>query len=538
MRLQRPVSFLIAAALAVSLAACSSTTASSSSAASGTVIAAENTTYSLEGATAFTFTDSGITAVDGDYDGYKIEGTTLTISTAGTYVVSGSCADGSIKIKAETEGVVLALNGLDLTSTTTAPIVCGKSTGVTLVAQDGTENTLTDTEANNKDSDAASEDAENAVLKCKDGSQVTLCGTGTLNINAAGKNGIKSGTENDGRGAWLTIRELTLNLSAPVNDAINAEQTLNVESGTLNISAGDDAVHCDYTLNIGAEGTAGPTINISACCEGLEGATLNIYSGDINITASDDCLNAANGDLTDYDFSMNIYGGTINAYTSEGDGFDSNGTMDITGGSITVWTANTADNQPLDADGTITITGGTVLAAGGSAGMSYTISAEQAYVTYGGGMGADSTVSLAEGSAFTIADADGSLLYSSTAVCNANYIFYSSADLAADSDYTLTCGGTALATSAAATGTATTSFGPGMGGPGGDMNGMTPPDGTQAPSDGQTPPTMGNGQPGQMPSGQTGTPPEKPSGDASGTPPQRPDNSSNDATSQADTTAV
>ena len=539
MRLQRPLSFLLAAALAVSLAACSSTTASSSSVASGTVINAESTEYSLEGATAFTFTDDGITAVDGDYDGYKIEGTTLTINAAGTYVVSGSCADGSIKIKAETEGVVLVLNDLTLTSTTTAPIVCGKSTEVTLVAQDGTENTLTDTEANNKDSDNASEDAENAVLKCKDGSQVILCGTGTLNINAVGKNGIKSGTENDGREASLTIRELTLNIDAPVNDAINAEQMLNVESGTLNISAGDDAVHCDYTLNIGAEGTAGPTINISACYEGLEGAALNIYSGDINITASDDCLNAANGDLTDYDFSMNIYGGTINAYTSEGDGFDSNGTMTITGGNIAVWSANTADNQPLDADGTITITGGTVLAAGGSAGMGYTIDAEQAYVTYGGGMGTDSTVSLSKDSTFTITDADGNAITSGTAVCNANFIFYSSSDLAADSEYTLNSSDTALATTTAATGTATTSFGPGMGGgPNGAMGGMTPPDG----SDGQTPPTMdGNGtppsgQPGQAPNGQNGgTPPEKPSGDTTGTPPQLPNNN---AASQADTTAV
>lgn len=52
-----------------------------------------------------------------------------------------------------------------------------------------------------------------------------------------------------------------------------------------------------------------------------------------------------------------------------------------------MWTANAADNQPLDADSAITITGGTVLAAGGSAGMGYTIDASQGYVTYGSGMG-------------------------------------------------------------------------------------------------------------------------------------------------------
>lgn len=214
------------------------------------------------------------------------------------------------------------------------------------------------------------ENAENAVIKCEDGSLVTLCGDGELTITANGKNGIKSGatTDEDGE-ASLTIRDLTLNIDAPVNDAINAEQLLNVESGTLTIDAADDTIHCDLVLNIGADGTDGPTIDITNCCEGLEGAELNVCSGDITINASDDCLNAANSDLTDYDFTMTISGGTIDACSSAGDGFDSNGDLTITGDTVIVWTANTADNEPLDADGTITVSGGTVLAAGGSSGM-------------------------------------------------------------------------------------------------------------------------------------------------------------------------
>ena len=99
----------------------------------------------------------------------------------------------------------------------------------------------------------------------RDGSDVTICGSGTLNITANGKNGIKSGATTAEEGeASLTIRELTLTINAPVNDAINAEQTLNVESGTLTISAADDAIHSDLVLNIGAEGTDGPTITVTA----------------------------------------------------------------------------------------------------------------------------------------------------------------------------------------------------------------------------------------------------------------------------------
>ncbi len=202
--------------------------------------------------------------------------------------------------------------------------------------------------------------------------------------------------------AAMTIRGLTLNITAPVNDAINAEQTLNIGTGTLNISAGDDAIHCDYVMNVGASGTTGPSITIKACYEGLEAATLNILSGNISILSEDDCLNAANSDLTGYSFSMTISGGAITAYSSTGDGFDSNGDLTIMGGTVVVWTANTADDQPLDADGTLTVSGGTVLAAGGSAGMGVPISAAQPYVTFGstgamgggqmGGSGAPSTL--------------------------------------------------------------------------------------------------------------------------------------------------
>ena len=170
--------------------------------------------------------------------------------------------------------------------------------------------------------------------------------------------------------------------------------------------------------------------------------------------------NAANGDLTDYAFSMNI-----------------------SSGNITVWTANTADNQPLDADGTITITGGTVLAAGGSAGMGYAIDASQGYVTYGG-MGTDNTVRLTNGSAFTITDASSSTVYRGTALCDANYLFYCTADLAVDSEYTLATGSTTLAAATAQTGTTCATFG----GMGGGTPGMTPPDA----ANGKTPPAQNN----------------------------------------------
>lgn len=376
-----------ALALAVGLlTACASSNAASD--------AAPNATSGAASAEcAFTFSDSGITASGGG-TGYQIDGTHLTLTAAGTYTLNGTCSDGSVTVKKGTTGVKLVLDGLTLTSADTAPISCNKSTEVTIEAASGTVNTLADSGENNDETHPDNANAENAVIKCKDGSQVILCGAGTLNLNANGKNGIKSGASTQAEGeASLTIREVALNITAPVNDAINAEQLLNLESGTLTISAEDDAIHSDLYLNIGADHTAGPSIDIQKSCEGIEAAELNIYSGDISILSSDDCINAANSDLSGYSFSMTISGGTIYAYSSSGDGFDSNGSLTISGGNVEVWTASTADNQPLDADGTVTISGGTVLAAGGSGGMGMGLTATQPYVIFGsagrmgGGMG-------------------------------------------------------------------------------------------------------------------------------------------------------
>lgn len=491
----------IAAALALSLLPCCA--ASAASPASNSAVTTTAVTYT---GTEIQFSDSGITSAASD--GVEIDGTALTIKESGTYLLSGTCANGSIKVKKGTTGVTLVLSGLTLTSEITAPIICAKSTEVTIVAAANTENTLTDTENNNADVGGA--EAENAVIKCKDGSTVTLCGTGTLNVIANGKNGIKSGASTESEGdASLTIRELTLNITAPVNDAVNAEAALNVESGTLTIAAGDDALHCDNALNIGTESTAGPSITITTCCEGLEGAAVNIYSGDVSIAATDDCINAANSSLSGYSDTLNISGGTVVAYTTSGDGFDSNGDITISGGTVAVWTANAADNSPLDADGTVTISGGTVLAAGGSGGMGMNLSAQQPCVTFGstsgmmggkgsgmggqrlppdmqnldgqniekpdfgkpdtqnmpgqdfGGFGSAASLT-AENTAFSILDDQGNTLYSGTARCGTSFLLFSSPELSEGDSCTLSVDGTDT-TADVQTGTISSGMGGGMG---------------------------------------------------------------------------
>lgn len=459
------ITFLLTAGL---LSGCAVPAAGQVASAVQTVSTTAASAVNYEGAK-ISFTNSAITADSND--GLEIGGTNLTITKSGTYLLSGTCANGSVKVKKGTTGVTLVLQGLSLTCEDTAPLVCGKSTEVTIVAGANTENTLADTENNNEEN--GNTQAENAVIKCKDGSQVLLCGTGSLTIQANAKNGIHSGatTQDEGE-ASLTIRELTLNIGA-VNDAVNAEAALNVESGNLSISAGDDALHCDHTLSIGADNTQGPTIAISDCNEGLEGAAVNVLSGEVNIVSTDDCINAANPDLSGFDYQLNISGGSVTAYTRTGDGFDSNGDITISGGTVAVWSANTADNSPLDADGAVTISGGTVLAAGGSGGMDMNLSAQQPCVVFGGESRMDGGAGLVtNGSGFAISNSG--TLYSGSALCGASFLLFSSPELADGDSCTLTCGSSET-TGQVQSGTVST----GRGGMGSGKFGGNRPDGGQ-----------------------------------------------------------
>ena len=175
----------------------------------------------------FTFTDSGIS---GSAEGAEIDGTTLTIISAGTYTVTGRCSEGSIVVKKGITGVTLVLKDLTLSSSATAPVVCKKTTEVTLDIQ-GTVS-LNDKEdpANEDSSDEAVADAfEGAAIKAKDGSTLVIKGSGTLNVNATDcKNGIKGGATTD-----ITIQSGTINVKAALIFAVSIPVLAGVVSAIM-----------------------------------------------------------------------------------------------------------------------------------------------------------------------------------------------------------------------------------------------------------------------------------------------------------------
>ena len=506
--LSKLLAIVISVTLIVSMMISASVTASAEEAAEATTQVITSADYDVSEATSFVFSDEGITVTEGAYSGYKIDGTSLTIKESGTYVLSGTCENGTVVVKKNVTGVTLILDGLTLSASATAPITCNKGSEVTIVAAAGSVNNLADDKYNNDDIYTDEElypDIENAVIKCKDGSNVTICGTGTINITANGKNGIKGGYdlyEEDEEGnatdtlistASLTIKEVTLNIVANVNDGLKSDKELNILSGNITVSAVDDGIKCDYVLNIGAEGTDGPTINVKKATEGIEAATLNVYSGNITVNATDDGINAANSDLDRYSFSYNQYGGYVVVNVTNGDGIDSNGTINLYGGTLEVYSPAQGDGDPLDSEGGTYFKGATVLAVG-HLGMAQSYGATTPYVTFGstdggmggrmggfGGMSGTQTSLVTAGSTIQITDSSGNVLYTAKAVRNASYILFASPELTSGATYTLKNGTTTAAT---ATAGAASTGGMGMGG--------------------QVPGNNGNGNQGQMPGGNQG----------------------------------
>lgn len=272
----------------------------------------------------------------------------VTIKSSGTYVVTGSSSDGNITVKKGTTGVVLVLDDLDLTSTTGATVSVNKEAEVKIIIS-GTV-TLTDNENpddENSTDEAVADAFDGAALKAKANSQVYVTGDGTLVIHGNAKNGVKAGDDSS-----LIFDGVTVNIDA-VNDGINGNYDVSLLSGSFTIAAGDDAIHADHILSIGNTDGTGPTIRVTESNEGLEGTVVNIYGGDLSIVSSDDAINAANGDgLYEgvLDYSFNMMGGRL-VINSRGDGIDSNGNVNLIGGSAEIHSGAVGGEAGIDYDG-------------------------------------------------------------------------------------------------------------------------------------------------------------------------------------------
>ncbi len=205
-------------------------------------------------------------------------------------------------------------------------------------------------------------------------------GGGSSSTDVSAK-GLKSG-------GILTINGGTINIDSS-DDCIHSAGNLDLIGGKLTLATADDACHSDADLTIG-NGTADTFDDIiiyaTKCYEGIEGMNVTQNSGTVVISSTDDGYNAAGGadgsgnntpggwnpggwnpgGGNTGNYSINLKGGfgLVNISDGDHDGFDSNGSLTISGG---YFISN--GNEPFDCDGTKSYSGGVYVINKGSGGM-------------------------------------------------------------------------------------------------------------------------------------------------------------------------
>jgi hypothetical protein len=413
--------------------------------------------------------------------GAKVSGGTITISAAGTYVVSGTLTDGSIVVNASNKDLVyLVLNGADITNKTGAAIYAPQCDKLILTLADGTQNKVTDGGAGFVYASVADEEP-NAAVYVKD--DLTINGNGALAVQAGFNNGIYSkddllvvsGTltidaknhglvghdsvsivdgvfsitsvgqgirankEGDTAAGWIILEGGTFKISA-TGDAIHATNGVTVLGGSFTIATKDDGIHSDTNLTIN-----GGSIKITSSYEGLEAAHIVIAGGEIDIVSTDDGINAAGGNdgsglrgptpgggyAAGGNYSITMSGGTV-SINSRGDGFDSNGSISISGGTI-LSLINSQANGAMDCDGTLTITGGTLVYGGTAVEGVPTTGSTQSYVYLSATFASGATVRV---------EKDGKTLIEATLTMGCSMLAFSSPDIKAGETYNIYSGST------------------------------------------------------------------------------------------------
>ena len=393
-----------------------------------------------------------------------VTGNKVTITTAATYRITGSLTEGQVIVDTEDEDTVrLILNGVDITCTTSSPVYVEKSKKVIIILQENTQNSVTDGTSYILEPDT---DEPNAAIFSK--ANLTIFGTGSLNVNAnyndgiaskdgfivksgivtvtsvddgirgkdylvikdgtitlnVGGDGLKSDNDADAEKGYVSVENGVIHITSE-GDAISAETdviitggeiTLTsgggytnidnitrsakgikglvnviVDGGTISADCADDAFHSNMniTINSGAivvltgdDGFHADThltfnggiINIMQSYEGVESSVITINNGHIHIEASDDGINVVDADLEGpadpFDppaegVWLHVYGG-YTVVSSGGDGLDSNGNMDMTGGTMIVNGPPEFETAIDRGFGNFTMVGGTLVAAGSS----------------------------------------------------------------------------------------------------------------------------------------------------------------------------
>lgn len=313
-----------------------------------------------------TLDQNGSTA-DGD-GSVQVDGSVVTITSAGTYTLSGTLTDGQVVVVAGADDVVhLVLDGVDVTNGSGSALLVQEADQVVVDLADGSQNSLADAEGYSNDGAPTAALASDVDLG--------ITGTGSLTVIGSADDGIAS---SDG----LVVAGGVLDVTA-ADDGLRGKQYLVVDGGTLTVTAGSDGlksnddtddtaalVHIaggDLTIDAGQDGVqadtdlvvTGGTVDITAgggyqtavaadvSAKGLKGAALVVVEGgSVTVDAADDAVHS-NGSVLAHDGDLTL--------TTGDDGMHADAALVISGGTVTV----TDSYEGLEGDD-ITISGGAI----------------------------------------------------------------------------------------------------------------------------------------------------------------------------------
>lgn len=259
--------------------------------------------------------------------GVKADGSTITITEEGVYIVSGTLEDGQIIVDAsDSDKVQIVLDGVHINCETNAAIYVREADKVFITLAENSSNTL----GGGNEYTQIDDNTVDGVIFSK--SDLVCNGTGSLTIEADYKHGIVSKDDLVITGGTYKITAADNGITAKdqlkildgsfdidaANSAVKAKNTddtglgniyiaggvftvkaeqdgfhatgsIVVDDGTITVNSGDDGFHAELDTVI-----HGGTILVEESYEGLEGKRVVVNGGDITVNASNDGVNAAN----------------------------------------------------------------------------------------------------------------------------------------------------------------------------------------------------------------------------------------------------
>ncbi|WP_225615369.1 carbohydrate-binding domain-containing protein [Streptomyces caniscabiei] len=337
----------------------SSASASAAAAVDGTrnaaaVLADNEETHAEDGDTAYEQSDAVAIELKGDSasadgKGVDVDGSTVTITAGGTYLLSGALDDGQIVITAPEATVKLVLDGADISSSSGSAIAATEAERLVVVLADGSENKLSDT-------DSYAEDAEaNAALYSA--GDLTIGGSGSLTVQGNGNDAIAG---KDG----LVVEGGNITVEA-ADDGIRGKDYLVVNGGTVTVTAKGDGLKSDNAddEDAGYIAVDGGTVSVTANGDAVDAATdLVVTGGELTVRAE------ASDDTSAHGLKSGVItvleGGTVDVDASA-DALHGDAAVHLNGADVTL----AAGDDGIHAEGDLVISDGTLDITGSGEGL-------------------------------------------------------------------------------------------------------------------------------------------------------------------------